>query len=152
MADRIKNQLIATHITLHINFHKSTRSQPRFSSINHHNTDVFSVIICSAVTVFIILTSTVDILTAKQITAGENIIQIRFSIVRYFNTLLFLHNLFNILSLPTLKTDNKIIAGDKIIAIQIIPILITNTNNIAINGIPTANVWQKDNILLSNDT
>jgi hypothetical protein len=134
-ADQIKNQLIATHITLHINFHKLTHADAIFSSINHQNKVVVLAIIPSEFTVLIILTKTVDILTAKQIIAGEKIIPIKFETVKYFNTSLALL-IFS--SQPNALTN--IIAGDNTIAIRITQILIRNTTNIATNGIPTATV------------
>jgi hypothetical protein len=82
MADQIKNQLIATHIILHIKFHIPNHIHSIFSSINHHNIEVLCVRTSLAFTVVIILTSTVDILTAKQIIAGEKIIPTKFQIVK----------------------------------------------------------------------
>ena len=131
-AVQIKNQLIATHITLHTNFHIFNHNQAIFNFINHHNMYESSVIIPCMFTALITLTSTVDILTAKQTIAGEKIIPIKFQTVKYFNNSKFFS--FS----PHPKASIKTIAGDNIIAIQIIPILIRNTTSIAIKGIHMA--------------
>ncbi|MBO7505192.1 hypothetical protein J6T66_03500 [bacterium] len=99
----------------------------------------------SAVAVATTLTNTVDILTAKQIIAGEKIIPIKFETVKYFSKSIF----FTFSSHQ--KAFIKMMAGDKTIAIQITPILIKNTTNIAINGIHTASVCANDSIPLSNE-
>ncbi|MBQ5944962.1 hypothetical protein IJL65_00725 [bacterium] len=131
---------------LHIKFHILTHAQAIFSVINHQNKDLLSATISWAFIVLKILTNTVDILTAKQIIAGEKIIPIKFFTSKYSNILPFLNTLS-----PKLNAFTKIIAGDNIIAIRITPILIRNTTSIAINGIATAIVWQKDNNVFNND-
>jgi hypothetical protein len=134
IAVQIKNQLIATHITLQINFHIPTQNHAISISINHQSIFVVSAIIFSAFTVLIILTNTVDILTAKQTIAGEIIIPTKLLIVKFSSMLPFLNTLSS-----SLNALNKTITGDNIIAIQITQILMKNTTNIANNGIHTAN-------------
>jgi hypothetical protein len=80
------------------------------------------------------LTRTVDILIAKHITTGENIIQIRDFRLKYSE----MKFLFPFSSKKS-KADSKTIIGDKTIAIHIIATLISRAKRAAASGIAIAN-------------
>ncbi|MBR7036724.1 hypothetical protein IKI14_02390 [bacterium] len=83
----------------------------------------------------IIVTKTVDKLIAKQITAGENIIQIKVVNLKYFRAFIFSNINFPISSS---KAVNIAMNGDMTIAVQRIHILIIKIIPTTISGIPMA--------------
>ena len=87
------------------------------------------------------LTKTVDILIAKHITTGENMIDINDSRLKYPQISLLFH-------FPSKKpkADSKTIIGDKTIAIQIIATLIRSTKRATAKGIAIASACPKVNI------
>ena len=125
------------------NFHKLIGNHHTSILINHHNISLQPIAL--KFNLDIIETKTVDILIAKQIIAGEKIIGIRFFSTRYFNGQSF--PIFS--SKP--KTLNKIIIGDKAIAIHNIHILIINNTETAINGIHIAITCHNDIATANNE-
>jgi hypothetical protein len=139
IAARTINQVIATQNT-EITSLASGRLNHHISNwINHHKILVSSVAIGSRLKFAIIVTKTVDILTAKQIIAGEKIIGIKFFTLKYSKK-----SHLNILSHISLNAEARTIKGDKIIAIQSTQILIINTIETTINGIHIAKTYQND--------
>jgi len=134
-----KNHVIAIHITEHTNFPTFTHTPAIFNFIIHHRIGVLDVKISFVFTFMIILISTVDILIAKQTTAGENMIQIRFEILKCSKIELLLVK-------PSNKSNavNNAISGDNTIAAHITHILIINTNSITNNGIAIASICHND--------
>ena len=142
-AAHTKNHVIAIHITDTISLDISVATQAISILIVHHKI-IGSVFIFSQFIVAIILTSTVDRLTAKHMITGENIIGIRFSIFRKSTA-------FGIFFSRS-KAFNKIIIGDSDIANHNTHILITNTILIAIKGIQIAIICHTDSKAFKNLT
>ena len=142
-----KNQVIAIPITEHTSFQMLTHNQATSKDISHHKISCFHVSTLVRFIALIILTRTVDILTAKQIIAGENIIGIRFFTVIYFRTSIVPSTPFS-----RSKAFNKTIIGDNTIAIHKTPILKRNTIIITIKGIDMASICKNERIIFNSDT
>jgi hypothetical protein len=137
-AARTINQVIATP---NADITRDANEVPiphKFISINHHNIVLPSEAILSSFIFVITVTKTVDMLTAKHISAGENIIGIKFSNLKYSKNF----HPFT-LSQISLNAEIKTINGDRIIAIRNIQILIINTTATTIKGIQIATRYQK---------
>jgi len=128
-----KNQDIATHATQTISLANHTLYHVKFILISHNTSNLSVNKVSSKFILSIILTSTVDILTAKHITTGEKMIQIRDFKFKYHK----IPHSFP-LSSKNPKTDNNTIIGDNTIAIQIIATLIIRTKTAAAKGIAIA--------------
>ena len=136
---------MAIHIIDTIIFQISTHIHAISIVTIHHKIDGTVSTFCQF-SVVIILTKTVDKLTAKHITTGEKIIGIRFQIFRYFRNSTFSSDL------SSLKAVSKITNGERVIAIHNIHILSTNTIIIAISGIDTASICHSHKAIFSNET
>ena len=146
IAARTINQVIATPNTEITSFISGKLNHHIFKVINHHKISLPLVAISLALIPDIIVIKTVDTLIAKQIIAGENIIGIKYSNLKYSKK-----SHLNTFSQISLNAEAKTIKGDKTTANRNTQILIINTIETTISGIQIARTYQNDRAVFNKD-